>query len=50
MSPDHRRTPTSTGAAPDAGPTHPKVRALLLMVGVVVAVILLAADSTFGAR
>jgi hypothetical protein len=31
-------------------PAHPTMRALLLMVGVLIAVIVLAAISTFGAR
>jgi hypothetical protein len=35
---------------PERRPTHPTKTALLLMVGVVVAVVLLAAISTFGAR
>jgi hypothetical protein len=35
---------------PERPPTHPTKRALLIMVGVVVAVILLAAISTFGAH
>jgi hypothetical protein len=35
---------------PERRPTHPTMKALLLMVGVVVAVILLAAISTFGAH
>jgi len=35
---------------PERRPTHPTVKALLLMVGVVVAVILLTAISTFGAH
>jgi hypothetical protein len=35
---------------PARRPTHPTMPALLLMVGVLVAVIILAAMSTFGAR
>jgi hypothetical protein len=35
---------------PESRPTHPTKRALLLMVGVLIAVIALAAISTFGAR
>jgi hypothetical protein len=35
---------------PERRPTHPTKRALLLMVGVMVAVIVLAAISTFGAQ
>jgi hypothetical protein len=35
---------------PEHRPTHPTKRALLLMVGVAIAVILLAAISTFGAQ
>jgi hypothetical protein len=50
MSPDPRRIPGPTGSTPEDGPAHPTVRALLLMAGVVLAVILLAAVSTFGAR
>jgi hypothetical protein len=33
---------------PERRPTHPPIKALLLMVGVVIAVILLAAISTVG--
>jgi hypothetical protein len=35
---------------PERRPTHPTKRALLLMVGVAVAVIVLAVISTFGAQ
>lgn len=46
MSPDDRRTRGPS----DGDPAHPTARALLLMAGVVLAVIALAAISTFGAR
>jgi hypothetical protein len=35
---------------PDHRPAHPTVRALLLMLGVVVAIVVLAAFSTFAGR
>jgi hypothetical protein len=41
-----RRSDTG-GASP---PTHPKARALALMVGVLVIIVLLAATSAFGSR
>lgn len=46
MTPDQRRTRGPT----DDEPAHPTARALLLMIGVVLAIVVLAAVSTFGAR